>query len=656
MQLRLASCIVAALGLLLSHTLYAQAEIAVETLFKKPEFRSLQLSPNGKLLAALSPLGGRMNLSVVDLQKNKAFRVTDFKSSDVNTFFWVSDNRLVFRTGDEQGFEFRGDGGVYAINADGSEPRELAKPYSVQSSQGAWIIRIYHPLTRVRGSQSEIFVSSNERSSKSTDLYKVNTRTGRKTLVTFETPGNVTRWILDKNQVPRAAVVRMHDRFKTGFYYRADEKSPWQLMYEWGPDEEEIEPVGFDKDDKLYVTSDVGRDTKALFTYDIAAKKLKDLIYADERYDITPPNLWQHLGSFDFLRYASEEDQTLVGLTYVADKLKTVWFDPRYQGWQREIDKALPATINNIGILRETMLVSAFSDRNPGTWFLFDRSKASLTELLSSLSWIKPVEMVEMKPIKYTARDGMEIHGYLTLPKSYQKGKPVAMIVHPHGGPWARDAWGYNPEVQFLANRGYAVLQVNFRSSTGYGKNLYQSGYKQWGDKVQDDITDGVLWAIKEGYADKDKIGIYGASFGGYSTLMQLVKNPDMYKLGINYVGVTDMFIHHDTQYAIQRGDFQRLFHRIVGDPSTDKEMFERTSPARHVDKIKVPVMHAYGGEDYNVNIENGNVIKRAFEKAGKEVDYMYVAEEAHGYREDKNVFAFYNKMDSFLKKNLPAR
>ena len=207
-----------------------------------------------------------------------------------------------------------------------------------------------------------------------------------------------------------------------------------------------------------------------------------------------------------------------------------------------------------------------------------------------------------------------------------------------------------------MANRGYAVLQVNFRNSTGYGMKLLRGGYKQWGEKSQDDIYDGAMWAIKEGYADKEKVGVYGASYGGYSTLMQLVRYPDLYKFGINYVGVTDMFVHQDTQPAQKFGNFGDLAKRTNGDAKLDRDMFERTSPTLQVKNIRAPVMRAYGGEDRNVDVANGAAVKKAFERAGLPVDYTFVAEEGHGYREDANVFMFYSKFDAFMKRHLPTK
>ena len=629
----------------------AAQEIPVETLFKRSEFRTVTLSPNGKLLAAIAPFKGRNNLAVIDLEKKQLMRVTAFQDSDVNNYFWANNERLVFVTGDEQGFEFRGNGGVFAVNIDGSQDREL----NPTLRSGRTGIRGYQPLQRVRGSEDEIFVSARARSQDSNDVYRVNTRTGKRTLITFDTPGNVSLWTFDANQVPRAALVTTDENLKSAFYYRADEKSPWQKMYEWGPDGDEIIPRGFAGNGTLYVSSNVGRETKAVYEYDPVAKKLGKLVLGDDRYDIFPGDIQGGAGT-GRLFFGGGGEGDLAGVSYIADKPKTIWFDEERAKRQSQIDRALPNTINTIGApINGKMLVTSSSDRDPGTVYIYDANGPSLTEALRIAEWIKPQQMNEMRPISFTARDGMRIDGYLTLPKSWKAGAPAPMIMHPHGGPWARDVWGYNPEVQFMANRGYAVLQVNFRNSIGHGKTLFRSGWRQWGDKAQDDILDGVMWAIKEGYADKNKIGIYGASYGGYSVLMQLVRSPELYKFGFNYVGVTDMIVHRDTQPA-WFGGARKYLDILNGNPSENREMLERTSPARFVSRIKAPVMHAYGGADRNVNPENGKVIKAAFENAGLPVDYTFIAEEGHGYREDANRFMLYKKFDEFMKTNMPVK
>ena len=316
---------------------------------------------------------------------------------------------------------------------------------------------------------------------------------------------------------------------------------------------------------------------------------------------------------------------------------------------------SFPGAVTSFNVNAQRALVFTRSDTNAGANYLYDRNKRSLEDTgIRARPEIDPAGMRPMQAVSWAARDGLRIDGYLTLPKSWEKDKPAPLILHPHGGPWARDVWAYNPEVQFMANRGFAVLQPNFRGSTGYGAKHLRLSYKQWGGTMIDDMIDGVEWAIKNGYADASRLGVYGASYGGYSTLMAMVRRPDLFKWGVNYVGVTDMSVHQDTQPAQLYGDFAELAKRLNGDQNADAALFVEQSPARHVARISAPVFHAYGGEDRNVDMANGHTIKSAFDKAGKPYEWMFVGDEAHGYRQDGNVFEFYHRFEAFIKKNTP--
>jgi dipeptidyl aminopeptidase/acylaminoacyl peptidase len=320
---------------------------------------------------------------------------------------------------------------------------------------------------------------------------------------------------------------------------------------------------------------------------------------------------------------------------------------------QASVDAALPGMVNVFNVQQKRTLVFSRSDVEPGRYFIFDQEKRSMEDTgVQTRPQIEPRRMRPMQPVNWTAPDGLRVDGYLTLPASWRKGEPVPLVIHPHGGPWAKDNWNFNPEVQFLANRGFAVLQPNFRGSTGYGARHLRLSYKQLGWPVVGGLVGCVEWAIKEGYADPSRVGAFGASYGGYATLMLLARRPDLFKWGVNYVGVTDMEVHQDTQPAQLFGEFGELAKVINGDKRTDRELFERQSPARHVDRIRVPVLHAYGGEDRNVDFANGRVIKVAFERAGKPFEWMFVADEAHGYRQDKNVLDFYSRVEAFITRH----
>ncbi len=259
--------------------------------------------------------------------------------------------------------------------------------------------------------------------------------------------------------------------------------------------------------------------------------------------------------------------------------------------------------------------------------------------------------MCEMKTVNYTSRDGMNIQGYLTLPLGY-KAEKLPVVINPHGGPWARDNWTFNPEVQFLANNGYAVLQMNFRGSTGFGKAFWEASFKQWGKTMQNDISDGVQWLIDEGIADPERIAIYGGSYGGYATLAGLCFSPDLYAAGVDYVGVSNLFTFMETIPPYWKPMLDMLYE-MVGNPVTDSLLLAEASPVYHVDKIKAPLFVAQGANDPRVNINESDQIVNALKERGIDVEYMVKDNEGHGFGNEENRFDFYRAMIVFLDKHL---
>jgi dipeptidyl aminopeptidase/acylaminoacyl peptidase len=261
------------------------------------------------------------------------------------------------------------------------------------------------------------------------------------------------------------------------------------------------------------------------------------------------------------------------------------------------------------------------------------------------------VALCRMRPIRYKSRDGLTIHGYLTLPKG-KPGKKLPVVVNPHGGPWTRDYWGFNPEVQFLANRGYAVLQVNYRGSTGYGRKFWEASFKQWGRKMQDDISDGVYWLIRKGIADPKRIAIYGGSYGGYATLAGVTFTPDLYACGIDYVGISNLLTFMKSMPPYWKPGLEKMYE-MVGDPEKDATLLRAASPVFHADQIKVPLLVAQGAKDPRVNIDESNQIVAALQKQNIPVEYMVKENEGHGFRNEENRFEFYEAVEKFLAKNL---
>jgi dipeptidyl aminopeptidase/acylaminoacyl peptidase len=276
----------------------------------------------------------------------------------------------------------------------------------------------------------------------------------------------------------------------------------------------------------------------------------------------------------------------------------------------------------------------------------------TLTKLAEIAPWLDEKELVEMKPISYRSRDGLTINGYLTLPRG--GGKNLPLIVNPHGGPWARDAWTYNSEVQFLANRGYAVLQVNFRGSTGYGRKFWEASFKQWGKKMQDDVSDGVAYAIREGIADPKRVAIYGASYGGYATLAGLAFTPELYACGVDYVGVSNLFTFMKTIPPYWKPMLDML-HEMVGHPERDKALLEEASPVMHAGQIRAPLLIAQGAKDPRVNVDESDQMVAALKKRGVDVEYVLKENEGHGFLNEENRFEFYEAMERFFAKHLRA-
>jgi dipeptidyl aminopeptidase/acylaminoacyl peptidase len=294
------------------------------------------------------------------------------------------------------------------------------------------------------------------------------------------------------------------------------------------------------------------------------------------------------------------------------------------------------------------------SDRSLGTSYFYDITNDELTKIIERAPWINEDDMSEMKPISYKSKDGIVIHGYLTLPKGLD-AKNLPVVINPHGGPWARDFWGFNPEVQFLANRGYAVLQMNFRGSTGYGRKFWESSFKQWGRTMQQDISDGVNWLVSEGIADPKRVAIYGASYGGYATLAGLTFTPELYACGVDYVGVSNMFTFMGTIPPYWK-PYLEMFHEMVGNPHSDSISLREVSPVFYVDKIRAPLFIAQGANDPRVNKAESDQVVEALKKRGVQVEYMVKDNEGHGFANEENQFDFYGSMEHFLAKHIGGR
>ncbi|MCK4638312.1 MAG: S9 family peptidase, partial [Bacteroidales bacterium] len=391
----------------------------------------------------------------------------------------------------------------------------------------------------------------------------------------------------------------------------------------------------------IYATSNLGRDKSAAIIFDIANGKELEVLYENPVYDVSRMSY-------------SRKYKKIWAAYFTSWKMERHYFDNDFKQLLERLKKDLGQY--EIGITDYTknedkFIIRTSSDRSLGTYYLYDKNTDKLEKIHEISPWINEDDMAVMKPIKYTARDGYIIDGYLTLPKGVEP-QNLPVIVNPHGGPWYRDSWRFNPEIQFLANRGYAVLQMNFRGSTGYGKKFWESSFKQWGLAMQNDITDGVNWLIEQGIADPDKIAIYGGSYGGYATLQGLVVNPTLYAAGVDYVGVSNLFTFLKTIPPYWK-PLLDMMYEMIGNPVIDSVQFAATSPALNANKIMAPLFVAQGANDPRVNINESDQIVEALKKRGIDVEYMVKDNEGHGFRNEENRFDFYRAMEKFRAKHL---
>lgn len=643
---------IAAFAAFLSTVAAAQAQapfkpsIPAEDFARLPKLRSPAFSPDGERFAAVQDVDGRMNLVAADMKARKLTRVTNFSSIDVSRYRWISSKRLVFSVYDaRKGLTEQRGGGLFAVNFDGSDPKELS-PTASDCEARNQICRQTRFFRRIAGQDDDILVEANDRDIETTDLYRMNTRTGRKTLLTEDNPGKVSTWVVDKDLVPRAAWSQDDKKLEGTFWYRDDAKSKWRKVATFGDFAPQFRPVAFDADGALYVVSNLDGDRYALHVFDPKTNKPGEKAAQHPLVDIE-----------DGVVQAAR-DGAVVGLAINADKPEFAWFDEALARAQKLVDASLPGRSNRLRPLDNgRFVVESTSDRDPGTYYLLDPAQRTLEELLRTLDWLKPEALSTASVLRYKARDGLEIPSYLTLPNG-REAKNLPLVAWIHGGPWARDEWRYDPEVQFLASRGYAVLQPNFRGSTGFGRKHLQSSFKQWGQAMQDDITDGIRHLVAQGIVDPQRVCIGGGSYGGYATLMGLVKDPKQYRCGISVVGVSDLIWMQELGYSdfnSYRPDAADAFFAItMGDLKADRAMLEQHSPRRHAEKVQAPVLFVHGADDKRVPIKHAEGMRDALKAAGKPFDWLVFSGEGHGFLKPENRLEYFRRMEAFLRQHNP--
>jgi dipeptidyl aminopeptidase/acylaminoacyl peptidase len=600
-------------------------ELPLRDFFRNPERAYFRIAPDGRTLAFMQPWEGRRNIYVQLADgSGEPRRVTAERDRDIPDHFWKGPHRLVYLQnagGDENDR-------VVVADVRTGEARAMTPGGGVK----AYVVDM---LPR---EAERMLVALNQRNRELFDVHELDLGTGALRLVA-ENPGGVIGWITDHDGVVRGAV--RSDGVNRTYLYRERADAPFREVLTTSY-RDSFTPVLFTPDNRrLYAVSNLGRDKAALVLVDPATAKEERVVFAHPEVDVQGVE-------------SSRTRKVPTAVTYVTWRTERHYLDERTERAHAAIRRKLPGydiAVQAITDDEDRMVVAATSDRTAGTRYLYDAAADRLTKLGEVHPWLPEAQMAPAKPIAYRARDGLTIHGYLTLPVG-REPKRLPVVVNPHGGPWARDAWGFNPEVQFLANRGYAVLQMNFRGSTGYGREFWLAGRKQWGLAMQDDVTDGVRWLIAEGIADPKRICIYGASYGGYATLMGLVKEPDLYACGVDYVGVSNLFTFMKSIPPYWK-PMLAMVEDLVGDPVADKEQLTRTSPALNAERIRAPLLIAQGARDPRVVQAESDQMVAALKARGVDVPYLVKENEGHGFANEENQLEFYGAMERFLARYL---
>jgi len=613
-----------------------------ELFFGDPEVSGAQLSPDGRWMTFLKPFEGARNIWIkgADQPFDAAQPLTADKRP-VPGYFWSRDSRHVLYVQDRDGDE---NYHVWAVDPAGERTGDAGVP----------VARDLTPIDGVRAmiysvpknAPDVIIVGLNDRDPSFHDVWRVDIESGDRVLLRQNDDG-MAAWMFDLDGKLRLAVRTVPGGGAE--LLRVDLDGYTTLAS--STYEEELNPVRFHKDGRhCYVETNVG-------DLDLSQLMLMDTETGVMQYVEADPE-----GEVDFggTSFHPETDQ-LLATYYVADRVRVYpKTDEAARLWEN-LRKALPAgEISTTSMTRDMsrLLVSVSSDVDPGSVYLYDTASGQATLQYRSRPDLPSEHLAPMKPVKYTARDGLTIHGYLTLPRGVpHENLPVVMYIH--GGPWARDYWGYEPYCQFLANRGYAVMQVNYRSSTGYGKHYLNAGNRQWGlGAMQHDVTDAVQWLIAEGIADPEKVAIYGGSYGGYATLAGVTFTPDLYACGIPYVGPSNLLTLIESFPEYWRPFLEGSWYKRVGDPAveSDRQDLIARSPLFHSDQITAPLLVVHGANDPRVTQHESDQIVTALRDKGKPVEYIVAPDEGHGFRAPENRKALAVAMEKFLARHLGGR
>jgi len=597
-------------------------------LFGNPDRISPQVSPDGKRLAYIAPDDDVLNLWLRTIGEEDDRPVTHDRNRGIRSYFWATNAAQLLYLQDTAG---DGNAHLFVVNPDRNEVRNLT-PFP--GAQARVIAADEFP--------DAVLVSINDRDEHFHDVYRINVRSGARTLQIRNTLGFVG-YVADREMEVRAGVTVRRDGGIT-LHVRDDWASPWRELKSWGPrDALNSGPVAFSHDGRsLLIIDSEGANTGELHTVRLR-DGLEAVVAKDPVADVA-----------DLFIHPKTHEVQAVG--FLRERLHWKVLDPTI----RPCFKAMASVRRGeFGVINrdrndDLWVVYYNSDDGPLYYYLFDRAVRKAVPLFPDRTALQGHKLAQMEPITLEARDGLTLHGYLTTPTGVPaRHLPTVLLVH--GGPWSRDRWGYNDEVQWLANRGYAVLQVNFRGSAGYGKAFLNAGNREWGGKMQTDLVDAIKWAVDQGIADPDRLAVFGSSYGGYAALTALTDTPEMFQCAVDVSGPTSLITFMKTIPPYWKAVEPILWDR-VGHPEKDVDFLQSRSPFTKIDRIVRPLLIAQGANDKRVVVDECRKMVQKLRDAGRDVEYLEFADERHGLTRPENRMHFYARAEAFLAKHLGGR
>jgi len=588
-----------------------------------------RISPDGKMMAYLAPVKNVLNVCVKTIGKEDDRVVTRDDNRGIRSYFWAEDSEHIMYLQDVGGDE---NWRLYGVNLKTDEIKDLTSYEDVQ-------VQIIHSDKHF---PNELLIGMNKENPKVHDVYRLDLTTGKLNLVA-KNPGNIISWLADADLKVRCAMAAKPDG---GFdlMVRENEQADWEKLLTWDSEDSMTSwPVSFTKDgNSLYLIDSRDVNAGRLVKTEMKNGKI-EVIAEDPQYDVG--NVMIHPDSYEVqaVAFTRARNEWIVLDESIKDDFKAVAKLDDGDYFVSDRDNA-----------DETWLVSFTKDNGPVSYYAYEQRKKKGTFLFNHIPELEKYRLARMEPISFQARDGLTIHGYITFPIWKQKKNlPMALCVH--GGPWGRDSWGYDSIAQWFANRGYVCLQVNFRGSIGYGKAFVNAGDKEWGGKMHDDLVDAVRWAVEQGYANPEKVAIYGSSYGGYAALVGATFTPDVFCCAVDIVGPSNLLTmlksippYWSTMLA--------MFHMRVGNPDTEAEFLKSRSPLFKVDNIKIPILIVQGANDPRVKQSESEQIVEAMKKIGLEYEYMLFEDEGHGFAKPENRLKFFAAAEKFLAKHLGGR